>query len=133
MRRIARDDSVDSQRPRSQSLRPRLQISAATAALTWMALDWKEKKPTSLGLITGAAGTVAPPATRIRHLQRFGLKHIFVCVDPFWSCPGSIAGLAAITPAAGFVGVNGAFAIGFASAVICRFFSTSIKAGDLRV
>jgi len=58
-----------------------------------MALDWKENKPNSLGLITG-----------------------------------SIAGLAAITPAAGFVGVNGAFAIGFASAVICRFFSTAIKA-----
>jgi len=69
------------------------QISAAVAALTWMALDWKENKPNSLGLITG-----------------------------------SIAGLAAITPAAGFVGVNGAFAIGFASAVICRFFSTAIKA-----
>lgn len=69
------------------------QISAATAALTWMALDWKENKPTTLGLITG-----------------------------------SIAGLAAITPAAGFVGVNGAFCIGLASAIICRYFSTAIKA-----
>ena len=73
------------------------QISAAVAALTWMALDWRESKPTSLGLITG-----------------------------------SIAGLAAITPAAGFVGVNGAFAIGFLSAVICRWFSTAIKASAPR-
>jgi Amt family ammonium transporter len=57
-----------------------------------MALDWKENKPTSLGLITG-----------------------------------SIAGLAAITPAAGFVGVKGAFAIGALSAIICRYCSTVVK------
>jgi Amt family ammonium transporter len=69
------------------------QISASVAALTWMALDWKEKKPTSLGLITG-----------------------------------SIAGLAAITPAAGVVGVPGALAIGLASALICRYCSTTVKA-----
>jgi len=68
------------------------QISAAVAALTWMALDWKEHKPTSLGLITG-----------------------------------SIAGLAAITPAAGFVGVPGAFGIGLLSAIICRYCSTVVK------
>ena len=69
------------------------QISAAVAALTWMALDWKENKPTALGLITG-----------------------------------SIAGLAAITPAAGSVGVPGAFAIGALSAIICRWCSTAVKA-----
>ena len=69
------------------------QISAAVAALTWMALDAKENKPTALGLITGA-----------------------------------IAGLAAITPAAGSVGVPGAFAIGLLSALICRWCSTAVKA-----
>ena len=69
------------------------QISAATAALVWMAADWRDGKPTSLGLITG-----------------------------------SIAGLAAITPAAGFVGVPGVFAIGALSAAICRFCSTTVKA-----
>ena len=68
------------------------QISASVAALAWMALDWKENKPTSLGLITGA-----------------------------------IAGLAAITPAAGTVGVQGAFAIGLLSALICRWCSTAVK------
>jgi Amt family ammonium transporter len=41
---------------------------------------------------------------------------------------GSIAGLAAITPAAGVVGVPGALAIGIASACICRFCSTTVKA-----
>ena len=41
---------------------------------------------------------------------------------------GAIAGLAAITPAAGSVGVPGAFAIGLASAIICRWCSTAVKA-----
>ncbi|MBX3422608.1 MAG: ammonium transporter [Pirellulaceae bacterium] len=40
---------------------------------------------------------------------------------------GSIAGLAAITPAAGFVGPLGAMAIGGISAVLCYLFSTTIK------
>jgi Amt family ammonium transporter len=69
------------------------QISAATAALLWMALDAREHKPTSLGLITGA-----------------------------------IAGLAAITPAAGVVGPLGAVAVGALSALVCRFASTAVKA-----
>lgn len=41
---------------------------------------------------------------------------------------GAIAGLAAITPAAGVVGVPGALLIGAASAVVCRFCSTAVKA-----
>jgi len=40
---------------------------------------------------------------------------------------GSIAGLAAITPCSGFVGVKAALAIGVISGVVCRVFSTSIK------
>eukprot|EP01023_Acetabularia_acetabulum_P065121 TRINITY_DN8586_c0_g1_i3.p1 TRINITY_DN8586_c0_g1~~TRINITY_DN8586_c0_g1_i3.p1 ORF type:complete len:590 (+),score=122.94 TRINITY_DN8586_c0_g1_i3:68-1771(+) len=69
------------------------QISAATAAMVWMFLDWQfQKKPTMLGMATG-----------------------------------SIAGLAAITPASGFVGVPGALVIGTVSAIICRWFALSIK------
>jgi len=68
------------------------QLSAAAAALVWFALDARERKPTSLGLITGA-----------------------------------IAGLAAITPAAGVVGPAGAVVIGALSALVCRFFSTAVK------
>ena len=41
---------------------------------------------------------------------------------------GSIAGLAAITPASGFVGPIGGLAIGFASGAICWYFSTVLKA-----
>ena len=69
------------------------QISASTAALTWMAIEWiKHKKPSVLGIATGA-----------------------------------IAGLAAITPAAGVVGPIGALAIGFSSGLICYLASTSLK------
>jgi Amt family ammonium transporter len=40
---------------------------------------------------------------------------------------GAVAGLVAITPASGFVGVTGAFAIGIAAGVICYFASTTVK------
>ncbi|MFZ3321604.1 MAG: ammonium transporter, partial [Usitatibacter sp.] len=40
---------------------------------------------------------------------------------------GAVAGLVAITPASGFVGVTGAFVIGIAAGVICFFASTSVK------
>jgi ammonium transporter, Amt family len=40
---------------------------------------------------------------------------------------GAIAGLAAITPASGFVGPIGAIVIGAVSAVVCFVFSTTIK------
>jgi Amt family ammonium transporter len=40
---------------------------------------------------------------------------------------GAIAGLAAITPAAGFVGPLGGLIMGIMSAVICRFFATTVK------
>ena len=60
-------------------------IAGATAALTWVLLDWIiDKRPTVVGISTGA-----------------------------------IAGLATITPAAGFVDVNGALIIGVLSSLIC--------------
>jgi ammonium transporter, Amt family len=70
------------------------QVSASTAALTWMGIEWiKHKKPSVLGIATGA-----------------------------------IAGLAAITPAAGVVGPVGGLAIGFTSGALCYLASTTIKA-----
>jgi Amt family ammonium transporter len=69
------------------------QISAATAALTWMSIEWvKNGSPSMLGLATGA-----------------------------------IAGLAAVTPASGFVGPIGGFSIGLASGVLCYLASTTAK------
>jgi len=40
---------------------------------------------------------------------------------------GAVAGLVAITPASGFVGVPGSFIIGIAAGVICYFAATSVK------
>jgi Amt family ammonium transporter len=69
------------------------QISAATAAFTWMCIDWlTHGKPTVLGLATGA-----------------------------------IAGLAAVTPASGFVGPVGGLSIGLASGAVCWYASMRVK------
>jgi Amt family ammonium transporter len=70
------------------------QISAATAALTWMAIEWRRSgRPSVLGIVTG-----------------------------------SVAGLAAITPASGFVGPVGALGIGLAAGGACFWASVVLKA-----
>jgi Amt family ammonium transporter len=43
------------------------------------------------------------------------------------ACSGAVAGLVAITPASGFVGVGGALAIGFAAGFLCYWGATSLK------
>jgi Amt family ammonium transporter len=69
------------------------QISASTAALTWMAIEWiSAGRPSVLGIVTG-----------------------------------SIAGLAAITPASGFVGPVGALGIGLAAGGACYWASVVLK------
>jgi Amt family ammonium transporter len=69
------------------------QISASTAGVTWMSIEWlKNGRPSVLGLATGA-----------------------------------IAGLAAVTPASGFIGPVGGLAIGLASGALCWWASTVIK------
>jgi len=68
-------------------------FAAATAAVTWIILDYiKFKKPTLLGAASGA-----------------------------------VAGLVAITPAAGFVGVVGALIIGIGGSVVGFFGVTVLK------
>ncbi len=60
-------------------------LSAATASLVWMAIEWmKFGRPSLVGLVTG-----------------------------------TIAGLATITPASGFVGPIGGVALGLAGGVLC--------------
>ena len=69
------------------------QVSAATAALTWMTIEWlRAGRPSVLGIVTG-----------------------------------SIAGLAAITPASGFVGPVGALGIGVAAGGACFWASVVLK------
>jgi Amt family ammonium transporter len=60
--------------------------SAAAAAFTWMALSWIYRRPTALGIATGA-----------------------------------VAGLVAITPAAGFVSPLMAIPIGAGAALVCYY------------
>jgi Amt family ammonium transporter len=68
-------------------------ISAATATLVWIAIEWaKFGKPSMVGAITG-----------------------------------TIAGLATITPAAGFVGPGAALIIGLAGGAICYYMVGVIK------
>jgi Amt family ammonium transporter len=68
-------------------------VAAAVAGLTWATLDWFfHKKPTTLGMITGA-----------------------------------VAGLVAITPAAGFVSPLGAIGIGVGAGVIPWLCVTFVK------
>ena len=69
------------------------QISAATATLVWVAIEWlKFGKPSMVGAITG-----------------------------------TIAGLATITPASGYVGPAGALVIGLAGGAICYVMVGVIK------
>jgi len=68
-------------------------VATATAAFTWVLLDWSRNgKPTVIGI-----------------------------------CTGAVAGLVAITPAAGFVGVLGAVVIGIIVAVVCFFMVSVVK------
>lgn len=68
-------------------------VATATAALTWMLVDWLvNKKPTTVG-----------------------------------ACTGAVAGLVAITPAAGTVSLLGAFAIGLITPIVCFFMVAVVK------
>lgn len=68
-------------------------VAAATAAVTWMIIDWTcNKKPTTVG-----------------------------------ACTGAVAGLVAITPAAGSTDILGAFAIGIITTIICFIMVAVIK------
>jgi len=68
-------------------------ISAATATLVWMSIDWfRNGKPGIVGMITG-----------------------------------TIAGLATVTPASGFIGPMGGFILGLLSGAICYYAVIFIK------
>jgi len=73
-------------------------ISAATASLVWIFLEWKKfGKPSLVGVVTG-----------------------------------TIAGLATITPASGYVGAIGGLCIGLAGGFVC-FYAVNIVKQKLRL
>ena len=68
-------------------------VATATAAMTWMAIEWiANKKPSTVG-----------------------------------ACTGAVAGLVAITPAAGSTDLLGAFFIGLVTTVICFVMVAVVK------
>jgi ammonium transporter, Amt family len=68
-------------------------LAAATASLTWMAIEWRRfGKPSLVGTVTG-----------------------------------TIAGLATVTPASGYIGPAGAVLIGVVGAAICSFAVEFVK------
>ncbi|MDR2963973.1 MAG: ammonium transporter [Bacteroidales bacterium] len=99
------------------------------AALLW--LGW-------IGFNAGsglAADGLAANAFLVTHLATAAAVVTWVIID--WirnkrpttvgACTGAVAGLVAITPAAGTVGVLGAFVIGIASAAVCFFMVAIVK------
>src|SRR6516165_6352537 len=82
-----------------------------------------------------SAGMQAGMAMAVTHLATATAGFTWMLVE--WAkrgkptvlgiCSGAVAGLVAITPASGFVGPMGAFAIGIAAGVICYWGCTGLK------
>ena len=82
-----------------------------------------------------AANGQAAMALFVTHISASVATMVWMAIEWFklgkpsvlGAATGSIAGLAAITPASGFVGPMGAVVIGGSSAVLCYLFATKIK------
>merc|ERR1712078_918527 len=92
----------------------------------WFGFNWGS---------AAAAGAGAAFANLVTHLSASMAGLVWLLLDyqetgktsAIGLCTGAVAGLAAITPAAGSVGPLGAILIGALSSVICRFASTTVK------
>ena len=105
-----------------------------TMTFTGTAMLWVGWFGFNAGSALAANGTAAS-ALLVTHISACVATVVWMAIE--WiklgkpgvlgAATGSIAGLAAITPASGFVGPLGALAIGAASAIVCFIFSTTIK------
>ncbi len=105
-----------------------------TMTVTGTALLWVGWFGFNAGSALGASGQAAM-ALFVTHLSASVATLVWMGIE--WvklgkpsvlgAATGSIAGLAAITPASGYVGPIGALAIGATSAVLCYLFATMIK------
>lgn len=105
-----------------------------TMTVTGTAMLWVGWFGFNAGSALAADGSAAM-ALLVTHLSACTATLVWMTVE--WvkggkpgvlgAATGSIAGLAAITPASGFVGPLGAIMIGAASGVVCFWFSTAIK------
>ena len=105
-----------------------------TMTVTGTAMLWVGWFGFNAGSALGANGTAAM-ALMVTHLSACTATLVWMAVEWFkigkpsvlGAATGSIAGLAAITPASGFVGPIGAIAIGASSGILCFVFATIIK------
>jgi ammonium transporter, Amt family len=105
-----------------------------TMTFTGTAMLWVGWFGFNAGSALAANGTAAS-ALLVTHLSASVATIVWVAIE-WWklgrpgvlgAATGSIAGLAAITPASGYVGPMGAIVIGAVSAVVCFFFATTVK------
>jgi ammonium transporter, Amt family len=99
------------------------------AALLWVGwFGFNAGSAVTAGMQAGMAMLVTQIATAVAGftwmLVEWGLKGKPTVIG---ICSGAVAGLVAITPASGFVGPVGAFAIGVAAGVVCYWGCTGLK------
>src|SRR5271156_192483 len=99
------------------------------AALLWVGwFGFNAGSAVTAGMQAGMAMTVTQIATAVAALAwmfvEWALRGKPTVVG---ICSGAVAGLVAITPASGFVGPVGAFAIGIAAGVVCYWGCTGLK------
>ncbi|MDZ4852182.1 MAG: ammonium transporter [Pirellulaceae bacterium] len=105
-----------------------------TMTFTGTAMLWVGWFGFNAGSALAANGTAAS-ALFMTHISACAATVVWMAIE--WiklgkpgvlgAATGSIAGLAAITPASGYVGPLGAIAIGATSAIVCFIFSTAVK------
>ncbi len=120
--------------PRSGYPTSRVPPHNMTMTFTGTAMLWVGWFGFNAGSALAANGTAAS-ALLVTHISACAATVVWMGIE--WiklgkpgvlgAATGSIAGLAAITPASGFVGPIGAIAIGSMSAAACFVFSTTIK------
>lgn len=120
--------------PRSGYPTSRVPPHNMTMTFTGTAMLWVGWFGFNAGSALAANGTAAS-ALLVTHISACVATVVWMGIE--WiklgkpgvlgAATGSIAGLAAITPASGYVGPVGALAIGAVSAIACFFFSTTIK------
>ncbi len=120
--------------PRSGYPTSRVPPHNMTMTFTGTAMLWVGWFGFNAGSALAANGTAAS-ALLVTHISACVATVVWMAIE--WiklgkpgvlgAATGSIAGLAAITPASGYVGPLGALAIGAISAVACFYFSTTIK------
>ncbi len=120
--------------PRSGYPTSRVPPHNMTMTFTGTAMLWVGWFGFNAGSALAANGTAAS-ALLVTHLSACAATVVWMGIE--WvklgkpgvlgAATGSIAGLAAITPASGFVGPLGAIVIGSVSAAACFVFSTTIK------